>query len=558
MDSPLAMDADRPTPHDAFARELLGRAPIAVGAFDAELRWAWVNDALAEMNRVTAGELLGRRPSELHGELGASTEVILRRVLGSCEPERHAQAGELGTEPGVVRHWDVTYFPIRGGVGIAAIDVTDRYAAEAALSEAHRRDALMARAGQLLSTALSVNETADLIAQLVVPEIADWCFVELAREDGHIERVSFRHRDPSKLPWLAELDRRYPLDPDSPVGSPKVIRTAEPELIPELPDELLVAAAQDEEHLRILREIGFVSVCIVPLMARGRVLGDIALATDAKTGRRFGPELLPLARELADRCALALDNAMVYAQRDLVAMSLQEELLPPDLPRIPGLDVGARYSAAGEGNEVGGDFYDLFPTERGWRVVIGDVVGKGPSAAAVTGLARHTLRAAAPYERSPSALLAVLNRALLAEKRGDRLASVACVELERDGDGVALTVSAAGHPLPLLVDADGNVREVGRFGHLLGVDAGHVAVDVHDRLGPGDTLVLYTDGVVEARGPAGVFGEERLRAMLADSAGEAPTRIVQRIEGAVLAASGGRPRDDLAVVALRVRPRRRR
>jgi PAS domain S-box-containing protein len=551
------MDADLHPPH-AFPQALLERAPVALGAFDGDLRWAWVNDALAAMNHLGADELIGRRPSEVHGALGESTEVILRRVFETGEAEHHSQSGELGTDPGVVRHWDVTYFPLDDRVGVAAIDVTDRHATEAALSEAHRRDALMARAGQLLSTALSVQETADLIAQLVVPELADWCFVELSREDGRIDRVSFRHRDPSKLPWMAELDRRYPLDPDSPVGSPKVIRTGEAELIPELPDELLVAAAQDEEHLEILREVGFVSVCLVPLIARGRVLGDVALTTDAGSGRTYGPEMLGFARELADRCALALDNAMLYAQRDLVAMSLQEELLPPDLPRIPGLDVGARYAAAGAGNEVGGDFYDIFASDSGWRVVIGDVVGKGPSAAAITGLARHTLRAAAPYERSPSALLAVLNRALMAEKRGDRLASVACVELERDRDGLAVTVSTAGHPLPLLVTADGDVRELGRFGQLLGVTEGHVGEDVSDRLAPGDTLVLYTDGVVEARGPSGVFGEGRLRALLGELAGQAPTRIVQRIEGAVMAASGGRPRDDLAIVALRVRPKRRR
>jgi sigma-B regulation protein RsbU (phosphoserine phosphatase) len=129
------------------------------------------------------------------------------------------------------------------------------------------------------------------------------------------------------------------------------------------------------------------------------------------------------------------------------------------------------------------------------------------------------------------------------------------VELDPDGDGLALTVSAGGHPLPLLVDGGGGVREVGRFGQLLGVDERYAASDVTDRLEPGDLLVLYTDGVVEARGPGGLFGEERLRALVGEMAADAPTRVVQRIESAVLAASGGRPRDDLAVVALRVRPR---
>ncbi|HEX2086905.1 MAG TPA: SpoIIE family protein phosphatase [Solirubrobacteraceae bacterium] len=551
-----SMDADDSHP---LRHHVLEAAPIGLGAFDAELRFAWVNAAFAGLSGRTAEQLVGRRPSEVYGDLGARTEAWVRQVLETSRPHRQVVTGALPEEPGVVRHWDVEHFPLEegGGVGIIAVEITDQRRAEEALAEAHRRDALMARAGQLLSTALSVKETADLVASLVVPELADWCFVELVRDDRRIDRVSYLHRDPAKLRWLSEYERRYPLDPDAPVGSPNVVRTGEPELIGELPDEFLVAAAQDEEHLRILREVGFVSVCIVPLIARGRVLGDIALATDAESGRRFGPDVLVLARELADRCALALDNAAVYAQRDLVAMSLQEELLPPTLPQIPGLDVGARYAAAGEGNEVGGDFYDVFPSDTGWRVVIGDVVGKGPAAAAVTGLARHTLRAAAPYEQAPSALLAVLNRALLAERAGERLASVACVQLEPAGDELDLTVSVGGHPLPLVVDAGGAVREVGRFGQLLGVEPEHRAVDVRDRLRPGELLVLYTDGVVDARGPAGVFGEERLRALLRDLAGNAPTRVVQRIEAAVLAASGGRPHDDIAIVALRVRPMRR-
>jgi serine phosphatase RsbU (regulator of sigma subunit) len=548
------MTAQSPHPLELAVLEA---APVALGVFDADLRWAWMNPALAAMNQTTGDQLVGRRPSEVHGALGEATEAILRRVLEAGVTEHHQQSGALGTDPDTRRHWDVTYFPLPDSVGVAAVEVTDRYAAEEALAVAHHRDAVMARAGQLLSTALSVHETAELAARLVVPEIADWCFVELVREDGGIDRVSWLHRDPAKTHWLSEYERRYPLDPEAPVGSPKVIRTGEAELIPELPEEFLLAAAQDAEHLRILREVGLVSVCIVPLIARGRVLGDIALATDSESGRRFGPETLVVARELADRCALALDNAMVYAQRDLVAMSLQEELLPRDLPQIPGLDVAARYAAAGEGNDVGGDFYDVFPAERGWRVIIGDVVGKGPAAAAVTGLARHTLRAAAPYERSPSAMLAVLNRALLAERRGERLASVACVELNADGDALDLTVSVAGHPLPLLVDAGGDVREVGHFGQLLGFEEPLRTDDAHERLQPGELLVLYTDGVVEARGAGGVFGEERLRALLSELAGEAPTRVVQRVEAAVLAASGGRPRDDLAIVALRVRRPRR-
>jgi PAS domain S-box-containing protein len=541
---------------------LFRAAPVGLGAFDAELRWIEANDALAAMNRLSCDDLIGRRPSEVHGELGVETEAVLRGVLERGEPLSMAVSGELGTQPGVLRHWEVTYWPLAAatgqrGVGVVAMEITERRAAEEELAATARRDALLARASRLLSSALSVQETAENIAQTVVPELADWCFVELLQPDGGIRRVAMTHRDPAKEGWIRELDQRYPLDPDAAEGSAKVIRTGEPELLEEIPDELLVMVAQDDEHLRLLREVGFRSALVVPLIARGRTLGDIAFV-QAESGRRFTRADLPLAQALADRCALALDNAVLYAHREHVAVSLQEELLPRRLPPIPNIDIGARYSAAGEGNDVGGDFYDVFAAGAGWDVVIGDVVGKGPAAAAVTGLARHTLRGASPYEEQPSALLGVLNDELLSELPVERLCSVALVRLEPADGALDAVISCAGHPLPLLARADGTVRQVGRFGTLLGVSPQPALHDVRERLEPGDLLVLYTDGVVEARGPFGFFGEERLLAIVAQSVGQAPTRVVERIEAAVLAASDGRPRDDIALIALRVRPRPRR
>ena len=533
--------------------DLFEAAPIGLGVLDRDLRWARVNAAMAALQRREPEDLIGRMPSEIHPEVGPRVEEIAREVQSTGQTLRRRMDGRVrGEEDGGTRWWDLVWFAVGDGVGMAAVEITDRVRAEHELAEAHRRDALMARASHLLSSALTVQEVADLVAQLAVPELADWCFVELAR-DGRIDRVASRHRDPRKASLIAEFDRSFPLDPSSPVGSPKVIRTGEPELIGEIPDELLAQAAMSEEHLEMLREVGFKSVCIVPLVARGRILGDLALATDDESGRRFGPDTLDIARGLADRCAVALDNAALYAQREQVAVTLQEQLLPPRLPPIPGLDVAARYSAAGEGNQVGGDFYDIFASDTGWQVVIGDVVGKGPAAAAVTGLARHTMRAAAAYEGAPSQLLRVLNSALLAERAGHRLASVACVRLDPDPEGARLTVSVAGHPLPLVVGVDGTVREVGRFGQLLGVEEELVVFNAEDRLVPGELLVLYTDGVTEARGPGGMFDEDHLRALLMTLGGEAPTRLLQRVESAVLAVSGGRPRDDLAMIALRVR-----
>ena len=152
-----------------------------------------------------------------------------------------------------------------------------------------------------------------MIARLAVPRLADWCFVELLRDDGSIERVAIEADDPALLEHAREYDRRYPLDPDAPVGSPQVIRSGQPELQTEIPDAMLELVAQDAEHLEILRALGFRSSMIVPLRSGGRVVGDLALVS-AASGRRFGPADLAAAQELADRCGLYLENARLYRE----------------------------------------------------------------------------------------------------------------------------------------------------------------------------------------------------------------------------------------------------
>ncbi|MEA2179001.1 MAG: hypothetical protein QOG77_2298, partial [Solirubrobacteraceae bacterium] len=258
--------------------------------------------------------------------------------------------------------------------------------------DARRRAEYLSRAGSLLAASLNVTATLEQIARLAVPELADWAFVELLQPDGSIDRAAVVHRDPARERWARELAERYPLDPEAPYGSAKVLRTGEAELIPEITEELLQAAAIDDEQLEVLHNVGFASAMIVPLRARGRVLGDLALAS-AESGRTFGDADLAMAQELADRCALAIDNARLFAERSYIARTLQEGLLPSDLPDIPRVELAVRYRAASHETDVGGDFYDVFASGGGWVFVAGDVVGKGAKAAAITGLARHTLRA---------------------------------------------------------------------------------------------------------------------------------------------------------------------
>jgi serine phosphatase RsbU (regulator of sigma subunit) len=254
---------------------------------------------------------------------------------------------------------------------------------------------------------------------------------------------------------------------------------------------------------------------------------------------------------------LAADNARLYRDRSEIARVLQKSLLPPHLPEIPGVEVGAEYLPVGEANDVGGDFYDLINTvEDGWVCAIGDVRGKGVEAASVTALARYTIRAVTLKNDLPSEVLAALNEAMLRQLPGDRFCTAACVRLEpQDGStGVGLDVSRAGHPPPFLVHSDGTVEEVGCSGRVLGVFPDAELGDTSLRLMPGEALVLYTDGVTEARSPDGeFFGEDRLRQFLGSCAGCDAVTLAARIKDTVLDFQEGYPRDDLAVLVLRAR-----
>ena len=242
----------------------------------------------------------------------------------------------------------------------------------------------------------------------------------------------------------------------------------------------------------------------------------------------------------------------------VLSATLQQTFVPPAHPMVPGLDVAGVYRPAGAGDEVGGDFYDVFATAvDDWGVVVGDVCGKGAEAAVVTALARYTARATAMQEANPSYVLGALNTALLAGESG-RFCTVAYARLRRAGATVwELTVSVGGHPLPLVVSSDGAVRSVGRPGSLLGVLADDDLLAPTDEttvLGPGEAVVLFTDGVTEARGAADdFFGEHRLRRLLAASAGEGldAAGLAGQVVEEVLAFQGGVARDDIAVVVLR-------
>lgn len=423
-----------------------------------------------------------------------------------------------------------------------------------ARKRAELRAEILAQTGEDLTASLDFEATLEAVARLCVPRIADWCVVDLVAHKRRIERVAVAHADPSKEALAWELERRYRTDLDAPEGVPKAVRTGRSELIDDIPDALLETVARDEDHLALIRSLGLRSAMVVPLRARGETLGAISFVS-AESGRRFDQEDLAFAEELARRAALAIANARNYAERSRVAETLQASLLPPRLPAVPGLTVASRFRAAGDAYDVGGDFFDLFPIgPRDWLIVMGDVSGKGPEAAAVTALARYTVREAAAHEAMPSEVLARLNEAVLSRQAegGDRFCTALVGRLRPGGSGAQLALASGGHPLPLRLDASGGVEPVGIPGLLLGFEHDLQSEDVEIELQAGDSLLLYTDGVTEAPTSTGLFGERGLTALLEGRRDLDAEALVDLVDRTVVDLQAGAPRDDIAMVALQV------
>ena len=287
----------------------------------------------------------------------------------------------------------------------------------------------------------------------------------------------------------------------------------------------------------------------------GGVLG--ALFLGHHQARVFDDRDERLLDALAAHLAVALEKAELLAERAQVATVLQETLLPPLLPAVPHVDSGARYRPTGSGNLVGGDFYDFFATgENEWGVVMGDVSGVGPEAAALTGIARYTIRAVAADE-GPTGVLRALNDALNNQRTGDRFCTAVYLRLVPGAAGVDVTLANAGHPPALILRDDGRVEPVsGETGMLLGLFPDASIVDQPVRLHPGDAIVLYTDGVIEARNPdtGEFFGQERLESLLSQCAGRTADGIARRLELAVIDHQSGQTLDDVAILVVRSLP----
>jgi PAS domain S-box-containing protein len=548
----------------ALLDTLLEGAPVGVAVFGRDLRYRRVNAALAAINGIPAEQHVGRRADELLPAV-SGVEGALRRVLETGEPLRDLEVrGETPARPGVERTWIVGYYPVRHrdgeivGLGATVTDISERVellaserAARARAEAAERRASFLSRASEVLGQSLDLDATMRAVAAIAVPEIGDWCVIDLVGADGRIERAAIAHADPERAERGWELARRHPVDPAGGEPTAIVIRTGEPLMLPEVSDDVLRMAARDDDHLRTLRDVGFASAIAAPLVAHGRTLGAVLFAA-AESGRRITDRLdVELATELARRVAASVENARLFTERSHIARTLQRSLLPPSLPAIPGFDLAARYRAAGEGNDVGGDFYDVFQrTDHSWVVVLGDVCGKGPEAAAVTALARSTIRGAAIADGAPSHLLGALNATILREQGPSTFMTAVSCCLTLDEDPPVLHVGAGGHPPALVVRRGGDARYLRHTGQALGVRADANLAQDEIVLEAGDAVLLYTDGVLDAGAPARPLRFEELAEVARAAAPHGAERLVSAVQEAALERATGAPRDDIAIVAI--------
>ncbi|MEU3692591.1 SpoIIE family protein phosphatase [Streptomyces narbonensis] len=419
----------------------------------------------------------------------------------------------------------------------------------------------LVEASDLLAGTLDRDQTLALMAQMTVPTLATWCAVYTIADQASDPYLSYvLHEDEDRIDGLKDL--LSSIAPPDPVPTPgarvwtapgdAAHRAALSASVRALDHPTSPLSSGIDTTLATASTVAGETV-VLPLVARNRVIGMLTLGRPSED--HFRQEILELAEDLSRRAALALDNARLYSERVAISQSLQRSLLPPGLPVIPGVEVDVIYRAAGEGNEVGGDFYDLFPIRDGaYGFAIGDVCGTGPEAAAVTGLARHALRLLAREGFGGPAVLERLNAAILDEGARSRFLTLLYGEMHPQEDGSAiLKVVCAGHPLPLRLRQDGTVQPAAEPQPLLGVMEDLELYEQTITLDPGDVLLCVTDGVTERREGTRMLGDDGLAEVLKTCTGLTAGAVASRVLRAVERFAQAPASDDMAILAMRLR-----
>jgi serine phosphatase RsbU (regulator of sigma subunit) len=429
---------------------------------------------------------------------------------------------------------------------------------KSAADTARRRAEFLAEAGHALSASVDYATTLSNVADLLVPRLADWCSMTLLESNGALRTIALKHSDPARVAIARQMHEDYPLRLSDERGAAEVIRTGRMQAMLEVSsgEEVRAAAALaalDPEHLKLILGIGVKSGMTVPLRGTTGVVGCVTVLY-AESDRRYTRGDVAIVEALCDRIALAVENSRLNTEHAKIARTLQQSLLPPALPDIPGVQVAASYRAAGEQNEVGGDFYDLYESEEDvYTLFIGDVTGKGAKAAATTSLARHALRTASRRETSPVRNLRLLNEALLSSDWDANCCTAAYGRLHVSGrDGMLLTLVRAGHPPPLLLRAGGELERLQPKGTLLGAFPEVELDELHTLLHPGDLVLFYTDGATDVRARGNPLGEGFVEERLVACAGASAADCVQRVQQALVDVQNGGLDDDLALLAIKV------
>ena len=461
---------------------------------------------------------------------------------------------------------------VTGTIGCSG-DVTERKLAEANASrrlreaeQAANKERLQRERLEFISSlndvALAASDHLELMtgaASAAVPRLGDWCLLHYFPEPGvHEQRVA--HADPERIEWAGRLQEQYPYYPNGLFGVHEVMRTGETEFFSDLDDTMLERAFAhprdpgSDESRAVIDELQLTSLITVPLLTKRGVVGAMQFVS-AESKRHYDNEDVTLAEAAAGRLAEALDNAWLLDQQRRISTTLQAALLPGELPDIPGVTIAVRYWAAGAVSEVGGDFYDVFPiAENRWALVIGDVCGTGPAAAAVTAIARHTIRAAATHGVDHATVLNWVNEAILASGNG-LFCTLLYSTLDHLPDGSwRYTSVAGGHPLPILVDHGTWASKIGTYGTLIGVLPAISVTVTETVLAKGSTLVLHTDGVNDVRPPHDLDDEALAELVMSAARSAGPADEIAARLGAAIERILPIPdrNDDVALVVVRV------
>ncbi|MFB6826020.1 SpoIIE family protein phosphatase [Streptomyces virginiae] len=497
----------------AALQSLFTQSPIGLATLGTDLRFLRVNDALARMNGVSAAEHLGKRLTEVvPGVNAAALESTMRQVLdrGTAVVDVR-RTGRTPADPENDRTWSCSYAPLLDGSGRALgviaslIDITEGQQAQADAERARHRFALLAEAGTRIGTTLDLHQTAQEIVDVLVPQLADSADVQLLEavlgpDEGPVPTASTRG-------VLRRLAAHFP-DPNAPTAKlapgqtfqipmgttyEQVISEGRPMNLYLADIPALITSPRAEALRTYLATLG--SARLVPLVARGTVLGAVAV-TRTRAREPFDEEDSVLVDELVARAALNIDNARMYTLQRQAALTLRRSLTNNALPEVTGLELTGRYLPASD-HDVGGDWYDAIPLPGGRTgLVIGDVMGHGIHAAAVMGQLRTAVRTLARHDVPPAELLRSLDAAV-ADLGDDEMAT--CVYAVHDAATGACVIARAGHPPPAVVTPDGNITFLdGPPGTPLGTGGQDFRTE-ELRLPPGSLLVLYTDGLIEAR-----------------------------------------------------------